>query len=563
MEKGELLSILIIEQHVKTADALKAILRDDFTVFIVCSSAEEALKKMENIEVGLVLLNIDTPYFNNTHFLKHLKNRSDADNIYTIVYSDSLTSATSFVKGLNEGAVDYFTKPFNPNLIKAKVNVYKSFYFKDRKIDQLLSNILPKRVIESYETKGYYEPKKVDSGVVLFTDFVQFSNHSAQMQPIQLLNKLDLFFSHFDFIVDRYKVQKIKTIGDAYMALAGVNHTYPFHIIRATLAALEIRNWIINKNETAKALAKPYWQIRIGIHAGPLVSGVIGKKKITFDVWGDTVNIASRAEQNSLPNEINVTQVIVDEIEAYFELALRGEMEIPKRGGTFKVYFIKQLKPQYSIDGEGRLPNALLRKKIGLPAMDFDYARIEILEILKSNLPDNLSYHSYQHILDVEASAITIAEMEGLKGEELILLRTAVILHDTGYAYENEDNVQYAILLAQKILPKYGYSSSEVKQVINMINASKFKAQPSNLIEEIICDANLDYLGREDYYEIADLLREELSLKGKKMTEREWIERQIDYMENKHRYYTNTSKNIRMFGKQKRISELKLKLAKL
>lgn len=560
MNGNNLISVLIIEGHVKTAEALSAILRDNNTVFIHVESAEEALSVIDNIEIGIVLLNIDTPYFNETNFLDHLRQNKDTEDIYTIVYSDSLTSATNFVKGLNEGAVDYFTKPFNPNLIKAKINVYKSFYLKDRKIEQLLSNILPQKVIESYEEKGYYEPKKVKNGVVMFTDFVSFSNHSSHLRALPLLRKLDVYFTKFDEIIERFRLEKIKTIGDAYMALAGVNRDLPHPIVRACLAALEIRNWIINKNEAAKALDLSFWDIRIGIHAGPLVSGVIGQKKITFDVWGDTVNIANRTEQNSHPNEVNVTKPIAEAIEQYFDLEQRGEMEIPKRGGTFEMFFIRQIKPSFSIMGEGKLPNAELRKILGLPTMDFDYARKEILEILKAHLSDRLTYHTIHHIVEVDEAAVLLAKMEGVKGIELILLRTAVLLHDAGYAFTNEDNAQYAFDIAQKVLPKYGYSNEETEEVINMIKATKFRSEPQNLIEQIICDANLVYLGKSNYYEIAADLREEFVYRGKSFTDEEWLTEQIQFLEHTHRYYTNTAKNTLEYEKQKRLKELKLML---
>jgi len=560
MIEDELINVLIVESHAKTADALITILRDNNTIFIQASSAEEAFLTLEKIEVGLILLNIDIPNFNEINFLDHLRQKKELEDIYTIVYSDDFISATKFVKGLNEGAVDYITKPFNPNLIKAKINVYKSFYFKDRKIDQLLSNILPKKVIISYENQGFYTPTKIDKGVVLFTDFVQFSNHASHLEPLPLLRELDMYFSYFDEIMERFQIEKIKTIGDAYMALAGVNHTLPHPIVRSTLAALEIRNWMINKNETAKALNLPSWQIRIGMHAGPLIAGVIGQKKITFDVWGDTVNIASRAEQNSLPNEINVTRAIAEAIEPYFEIESRGEMEIAKRGGAFELFFIKNLKPEFSMMGEGRLPNAELRRQLGLPTMDFEYARKEIIDKLKSSLPDELTYHSIEHILNVEKSATTIARMEGISGTDLIILRTAVILHDSGYTLTDAENEKYAIELAKSILPKYGYSPEEVSEIEKMIHATKRNINPSNLLEEIICDANLDYLGRADYYEVAENLRTELANRGRTMTDIEWLKLQINYLENIHQYYTNTAKYTREQEKLKRLKELKLAL---
>ncbi|MEZ4890162.1 MAG: adenylate/guanylate cyclase domain-containing protein [Crocinitomicaceae bacterium] len=155
-------------------------------------------------------------------------------------------------------------------------------------------------MLEDFNTYGKFSPKRVENGVVLFTDFVDFSQLSAKMEPIQLLRQLEKYFTTFDEIIARYRLEKIKTIGDAYMALAGVTENKANPAIRACLAALEIQQYIDSEAELCKALGKDYWQIRIGIHMGPLVAGIIGKTKFSFDVWGDSVNIASRAERASL-----------------------------------------------------------------------------------------------------------------------------------------------------------------------------------------------------------------------------------------------------------------------
>lgn len=562
MENEELINILLIEVDTTTSDALMAILRDSSNNFICVKSAQEAFQTIEHVEVGIILINLDLPNFDESKFLDRLRSMKNGEKSYPIVYSNDFKSASKFVKGLREGAVDYFNKPFNPNLIKAKVNVYKSFYFKDRKIDQLLTNILPEKVIESYERLGFYTPKKIEKGVVMFTDFVNFSERSSKMKPIDLLRELDLYFTRFDEIMERYQLEKIKTIGDAYMALAGVNHDFPHPVVRASLAAMEIRDFVINRKKSALALGKDFWEIRIGIHVGPLVSGVIGQKKIAFDVWGDTVNIASRAEQSSLPNEVNITLPVAQLVKKYVTLESRGHKEIAKRGGAFELFFVRNIKPEYSLMGEGVFPNSVLRKSLGLSSMDFDNARKEILDKLKAGLPDELYYHNYEHILKVEQSAITLSRMEGIKGLELILLRTAVIFHDSGYLLADDENEAYSIALAKSILPKYDYSKAEIAQVENMIQATKHNIRPSNLIEAIICDANLDYLGRADYYEVAKNLRKELAAKGTKFKEKEWLEFQLHFLEKIHTYYTNTSKNTREHEKKNRIKELRLALSK-
>ena len=170
-----------------------------------------------------------------------------------------------------------------------------------------MENIFPSTILTDLNSLGRFSPKKVNEGVVLFTDFVAFTKSAKLKKPLELLRELEGYFKKFDEIMDRYCLEKIKTIGDAYMALAGVTEKNQNPAIRATLAAIEIRDYVISRKQLANATNTSSWDIRIGLHSGPLVAGIIGSKKISFDVWGDTVNIAARAEQNSVENNITVT----------------------------------------------------------------------------------------------------------------------------------------------------------------------------------------------------------------------------------------------------------------
>ena len=554
------INILIVEQSVKTYKALTTILRNDTNNFIHAESPYGALSLLRRIPVAIIILNIDHPRMDGLEFLDTLSENESTKHIYSIIYSDNELTASRLVKGLQVGAVDYFQKPFNPNVIKAKFDVFKSLYFKDKKINELLSNILPKKVLREVDQHGVYHPKKVENAVVLFTDFVQFTLRSSELNPMELVKELDRFFTQFDQIIDRYKLEKIKTIGDSYMAIAGVNEDLPYPEIRTTLAAMEIRNFIIHDNLSTDSADKPFWKIRIGIHSGPLVCGIIGNKKMSFDVWGDTVNIASRAEQICEPNQVTITKQVASHIQPYFVINKLGEKEIVKRGGVFELYEVEHIQLHHSLFSKGNTPNTELRRLLGLTSMDFEIARKAILQKLKESLPEELYYHSLEHTLNVEKSAILFAELEGISGIDLILLRTAVLFHDSGYIIRPTENEDYAIHLAREILPEYGYTPSEILRITELIDATKHDTEPRTLLEQIICDADHDYLGRPNYHSIADKLRLELAHHGKVMEDAEWIQFQLDYLEHKHVYYTNSAINIRERGKQLRIEELKAQL---
>jgi adenylate cyclase len=556
MTKETPINVLIVEQDVKHFKALTTILRGSGNNFIHASSPYGALSVLRRQSVGVILLNLDHPRMDGFEFLETLQQNESTRNIYTIIYADHERTASRLAKGLQSGAVDFFHMPFNPNIIQAKFTVFKTLHLKDKKIDDLLGNILPQKVLKEIQDFGQFYPKRVDNAVVLFTDFVEFSARTIELDPMTLVKELDTHFSYFDKVMDRFHLEKIKTIGDAYMALAGVNEDFPFPEIRASLAAIEIRNYI---RKLEKVDNPSVWKIRIGIHSGPLVTGIIGNKKMNFDVWGDTVNIAARAEQCSDQNEITVTEIVAHELEDYFDLEQIGSKEIVKRGGVFELYRIQSLKKEYSFFNRGNTPNSVLRRKLGLTSMDFEIARDAILKKLKSSLPEELYYHSLQHTLNVELSAMQLAELEGVRGLDIIILRTAVLFHDTGYISKTEDNEDIAIAFARESLPDYGYTPSEIERITELIESTKHHVEPRTLLEQIICDADHDYLGREDYYEIVQTLRLELAHQGRVFTEMEWIDFQLNYLENVHQYYTNSAIHLRTLGKQKLIAELKAK----
>lgn len=211
------------------------------------------------------------------------------------------------------------------------------------KSESLLLNILPEATAKELKEKGVSEPKHYDNVSVLFTDFKDFTAISENMSPKELVKNLNEAFSAFDAIADRHNMEKIKTIGDAYMAAGGLPEENESNAIDAAYAAWEMREWTDewNRNKTEKG-EKP-WGIRIGIHTGELVAGVIGTKKFAYDVWGDAVNVASRLESNGEIGEINVSAETYKLIKSDFECTSRGAIAIKNRG-EIDMYFVKGIK---------------------------------------------------------------------------------------------------------------------------------------------------------------------------------------------------------------------------
>lgn len=216
------------------------------------------------------------------------------------------------------------------------------------KTEELLLNILPKAVAQELKDQGKSSVRKHSDSAVMFTDFCNFTLLSKDMSAEQLVEKLDGYFRKFDEIVDKYKLEKIKTIGDAYMCAAGVPQPMANCSLAIVAAALEIID-VVEK-------ADSHWKIRVGIHRGGLVSGVVGKKKFAYDIWGDTVNIASRMESSGEPMQINITEQMYEEIKDYFECTKRGEIEAKSLGKT-NMYFVTGFKVNFRLNDNPILPN--------------------------------------------------------------------------------------------------------------------------------------------------------------------------------------------------------------
>lgn len=214
---------------------------------------------------------------------------------------------------------------------------------KDRS-DKLLLNILPEETALELKDSGKVIPKKFDSVTVMFTDFRAFTKYSQYLTPELLVKSVDYHFSKFDEIMEKYGLEKIKTMGDAYMCAGGLPFPSEGHAEKMLHAAFEIIAFIDNiKNDDVRDIS--HFDIRIGIHTGPVVAGVVGIKKFAYDIWGDTVNIASRMESNSEPGRINVSERTYELINDKFDCEYRGEIQA-KNKGMMKMYFANGLKHQ-------------------------------------------------------------------------------------------------------------------------------------------------------------------------------------------------------------------------
>lgn len=204
--------------------------------------------------------------------------------------------------------------------------------------DKLLLNILPEETAKELKDSGKVLAKKFESVTVLFSDFKGFTKYSENLSPEALVETIGFYFSKFDEITEKYGLEKIKTIGDAYMCAGGLPFPSDDHARKMVMAAIEIIEFVEQTKKNVEA-TEMIFDIRIGINTGPVVAGVVGSKKFAYDIWGDTVNVASRLESNSEPGKINLSETTYRIIQDEFDCEYRGEIEVKNRG-KLKMYFL-------------------------------------------------------------------------------------------------------------------------------------------------------------------------------------------------------------------------------
>lgn len=244
------------------------------------------------------------------------------------LFSDYAVNAIKSISAYLAIAID------NSSLYSEVQNNLNVISEEKKKSDQLLLNILPEEVASELKKNGFAEAKYFEEVSVLFTDFVGFTRISETLSPKELVAEIDSYFSEFDRIMIKHEIEKIKTIGDAYMAVCGLPLVNSEHAVRILKAAQEIQQFVAKKKSDGGL-----FDIRIGINTGSVVAGIIGIKKYAYDIWGDTVNTAARMESNSESGKINISESTYELVKSEFPCTYRGEIEA-KNKGMIKMYFV-------------------------------------------------------------------------------------------------------------------------------------------------------------------------------------------------------------------------------
>ena len=425
------------------------------------------------------------------------------------------------------------------------------------KSDELLSNVLPQNIVEELKSKGNADIKSYKNVSVIFVDIVGFTKIAERNKPTYLVNKLNNLFSEFDSISEKYNLEKIKTIGDAYLAVGGFGDHPELSSINCLSAALEIQLLMNKLKDIAASKNEEFWEVRIGIHNGDIIAGVLGTKRIAYDIFGNTVNIAKRIESNSTPGKVNISESTYKVVKTFFDCSPRGEIAT-KNTGKIYMFYVNGVDSAFSSNEAFSFSNWFREYKGFSAKSKIDIYGLEEygFSFLTKKLAKNLYYHGPHHTEDVLNTVEKIAIIEKVSPEEFVLLRAAALFHDFGYIDKYLDNEEIGADYAREILPNYGFNSSQVTKVCELIMATRVPQNPNNHLEKIICDAELDYLGRDDFISISKNFYEELKEYNLVKSKNEWDLIQIKFLQS-HNYCTEYSINMRSSLKKKNLEEIK------
>lgn len=420
------------------------------------------------------------------------------------------------------------------------------------KIKALYEKAVPGVLKETGETEKRERSLKFNMATVLFADIHGFSRLTEGMDSSSVMDELDEILVEFEAIVSRYKIEKIKTIGDTYMCAGGIpvkNITNPVDVV---MAALEMRNFLEAYESKKRENCKHIWELKIGVHSGPVTAAISGRKKINYDIKGDTVNIASRIEAVSDDGMILISVMTYELVKEFFDCEYFGKLPV-KYKDDLQMYKVKGLKSEYSVNNEGIIPNESFRIKFGL--IQFTDIQEIILDKLEMDLPGYLFYHNVKHTVDVVTEVELIGWAEGCTDEEILLLKTAALFHDVGHVVAYDNHEFHGTKIAREMLPAFNYSADQIEKICSLIMSTKLPPRPTNLLENIMCDSDLDYLGRSDFIPVSNTLYEELKAQNKIGSLNDWNKIQVKFIAG-HQYFTKTAQSLREVNKQLQIERI-------
>lgn len=398
-------TILVVEDSPLQAIVLRRVLTQAGYQVVISKDGFDAMEAVKKQPIGLIISDINMPRMNGFELCRAIKSDPNLRSI-PVILSTALSTPNDLIVGIEVGADNYIPHPWNEQQLLAtiddllrspphpptsdepeivllrgkeyKINTsrqyilnfllstYENIHQQNQQLNQLkeelqrankqlksvqeeqeeiLNNIFPLSVSQELMAYGSVTSRRYDEATVMFLDFVGFTKSTIDLNPQTLVEALGIYFEKFDAIIDANSLERIKTIGDGYMCVGGVPEPNPNHAYNSVNAALEILAFLNSQSEEMKRKYQLEWKLRIGIHSGPVVAGVIGKKRPAYDVWGGTVNLASRLESSCEPNKINISNSTYELVKNSFVCVSRGKVPVKNKVGLemeLDMYYVER-----------------------------------------------------------------------------------------------------------------------------------------------------------------------------------------------------------------------------
>lgn len=402
-------------------------------------------------------------------------------------------------------------------------------------------------------TKSGYRQVRFDTATVLFVEIQGFSNiiDSSSSDMAGYMDKLDYLIFQFNKIVKKYNLVKLHSVGDNFICAGGIPEKNITSPVTVTLAAMEMLHIV---NVDSQNRNDWVWSLQTGIHTGS-VTALAGERTPAknYDVTGDTVNVVSRIVSIGVKNTALVSANTYELIKELFDCRYSVSLPVKYRN-KLDLFTVEGIKAEFALNECKYLPNDAFRTQFML--VQFSDLQELVLDKLEKELPDYLYYHNVKHTVDVVTESELIGWAEGLDDHQMLMLKTAALFHDAGHTVSYADHEDRSAEIARKILPKYRYDAVEIDEICRIIMATKLPPKPSNLLESIICDSDLDYLGRTDFIPVSNALYEELKAQNKMTSLNDWNKLQLKFI-GSHQYFTKTGRRLREVKKQEQIGRIK------
>jgi len=333
---GEKPLLLLVDDSAENLQVLNALLKDDYRLKLAKSGSKCLEIAMQQPQPDLILLDVIMPEMDGFQVCEALKANPQTSSV-PVIFLTALNEVADETKGFRVGGSDFITKPFNPDIVKARIRTHLDLQYERKKSNELLRVLLPDAVVHDLIQHGSHKPQIKENVSILFCDFVGFTPISATLSPEELIGELSDIFSAFDSICEQNNTTRIKTIGDAYMAVSGIHHSTPEHAQNLVKTALSFIDFLEKRN----LQSRQEWRCRIGVHSGKVIAGIIGKTRFIYDIVGDDVNVAARTESAGSPMKVTITPSTRSLVENHFTLESAGVHNL-KGKGEMELFHITQ-----------------------------------------------------------------------------------------------------------------------------------------------------------------------------------------------------------------------------